>query len=239
MSVCPLKAKYPQGGERMLINAVTGRKLNSSMLPADVGCVVVNVASAIACFYAVAQGRPLTHRIMTVTGDGVKSPCNVEVPLGISYRQVLEAAGGFDGSPEKVITGGPMMGFSLFSLDIPVTKTSASILAFKKDPVALRDTSPCIHCGKCVQACPEHLVPQLLSAAADREEFDTFEKYGGMECIECGSCAYVCPAKRHLGRRMRDGRRMTGGIIRARKAAEKAAAEKAAAVQAGKGGDRA
>ncbi len=222
LSVVTLKAKYPQGGERMLIGAVTGRRLNSAMLPADVGCVVMNAASVIACFYAIAQGRPLTHRIMTVTGDGVKSPCNLEVPIGISYRDVLAAAGGFSGEPEKVITGGPMMGTALYTLDIPVTKTSASILALAKDPVALHDTTPCVHCGKCLRACPENLVPQLLSQAADRGEFDVFEKYGGMECIECGSCAYVCPAKRHLVQSMRYGKRQTGAIIRARKAAEAA-----------------
>lgn len=222
LSVVPLRQKYPQGGERMLIHAVTGRTLNSTMLPADVGCVVINAASVIACFFAIAKGQPLTHRIMTVTGDCVTTPCNLEVPLGVSYREVLAEAGGFDGTPEKVITGGPMMGTALYTLDVPVTKTSASILAMKRDPVALRDTTPCVHCGKCLRACPERLVPQLLAQAADRGEFDTFEKYGGMECIECGSCAYVCPAKRHLVQSMRYGKRQTGALIRARKAAEAA-----------------
>lgn len=229
LSVVSLREKYPQGGERMLINAVTGRTLNSSMLPADVGCVVMNVSSVIACFYAAAKSRPLTHRVMTITGDGVLTPCNLEVPLGVSYREVLAEAGGFDGEPEKVVTGGPMMGTALFTLDIPVTKTSASILALRRDPVAIHDTTPCVHCGKCLRACPEKLVPQLLSQAADRDEFDKFEKYGGMECIECGSCAYVCPAKRHLVQSMRYGKRQTAALIRARKAA--------AAEAAGKGGD--
>lgn len=231
LSVCSLKAKYPQGGERMLISAVTGRKLSSARLPADVGCVVVNVATVIASFRAVAWGQPLTHRIMTVTGDAVATPCNLEVPVGISFAKVLEAAGGFrEGTePRKIITGGPMMGTALFSLDVPVTKTSASILAFGSDPVALHDTTACIHCGKCVSVCPERLVPQLLSAAADGEHFDQFETYGGMECIECGSCAYVCPAKRHLVQSMRYGKRMTGQIIRARKAAEQEKQQKGGA----------
>ncbi len=218
IKICPLKTKYPQGGERMLISALTGRKLNSARLPSDVGCVVVNVATVISAFYAVTLGRPLTHRVMTVTGDAVATPCNLLVPIGMSFAKVLDAAGGFaEGvTPQKLITGGPMMGTALFTLDIPVTKTSASLLALKKDPVAIHDTTACIKCGRCVSACPEHLVPQLLSEVADNEDFDTFEKYGGMECIECGSCAYVCPAKRQLVQSMRYGRRMTGAIIRAR-----------------------
>lgn len=228
IEICALKAKYPQGGERMLISALTGRKLSSNRLPADVGCVVVNVATVISSFYAVALGRPLTHRVMTVTGDAVAKPCNLLVPIGMSYADVLEAAGGFvEGvTPRKIITGGPMMGTALFSLDIPVTKTSASLLALQEDPVALHDTTACIRCGKCVSACPERLVPQLLSQAADNEDFDTFEKYGGMECIECGSCAYVCPAKRHLVQSMRYGRRMTSAAIRARKSAENISTKK-------------
>ena len=218
IKICPLKTKYPQGGERMLISALTGRKLNSSRLPADVGCVVVNVATVISAFYAVTLGRPLTHRVMTITGDAVAHPCNLLVPIGMSLADVLVAAGGFvEGViPQKLINGGPMMGTALFSLDVPVTKTSASLLALSEDPVALHDTTACIRCGKCVSVCPEKLVPQLLSEAADREDFEAFEKYGGMECIECGSCAYVCPAKRHLVQSMRYGRRMTSSNIKAR-----------------------
>jgi electron transport complex protein RnfC len=235
ITVCPLKAKYPQGGERMLISAVTGRKLNSSLLPSAVGCVVMNVASVIASFRACALGAPLTHRIMTVTGDGVTAPCNIEVPIGISHRAVLEAVGGFDGEPRKIISGGPMMGTAIFTTDIPVTKTSASILAFKADPVALHDTSACIRCGKCLAACPERLVPTLLAEAAEQNDLASFEKYGGMECIECGSCAYVCPAKRYLVQSMRYGKRQTGAAIRARKAAE----QKKAAESTPKGGNEA
>ncbi|MBE6557857.1 MAG: electron transport complex subunit RsxC [Ruminococcaceae bacterium] len=229
ISVIPLKAKYPQGGERMLVYALTRRKLNSSLLPSGVGCVVVNVATTISVFRAVTLGQPLTHRIMTITGDAVASPCNLEVPIGMSYEQVMAQAGGFisDADPEKVITGGPMMGTALYTMEIPVTKTSASVLAYRFDPVAVDDPSACIHCGRCLSACPEHLLPQLLSDAAENEAFDQFEKYGGMECIECGSCAYVCPAKRHLVQSMRFGKRKTGALIRARKTAEAAkAAEK-------------
>lgn len=218
MEVCPLKAKYPQGGERMLISAITGRRLNSSLLPAAVGCIVMNVASVIATYYAVILGRPLTHRIMTITGDGVTTPCNLEVPIGISHRAVMEAAGGFTGEPQKIISGGPMMGTALFSTDVPVTKTSASVLALATDPIAEHDTTACIRCGKCLGACPERLMPLKLADAAERDDFETFEKGGGMECIECGSCAYVCPAKRHLVQSMRYGKRETAARIRARRA---------------------
>ncbi len=220
IAVSALKPKYPQGGERMLIYALTHRKLNSTMLPAAVGCIVMNVASVIAAYHAITSGRPLTHRIMTVTGDGVDTPCNVEVPVGISYRAVVAAAGGFACEPEKIISGGPMMGTALFSLDIPVTKTSASVLALARDPVAALDASACIRCGRCLSACPEHLQPLHLANAAEHDNLEAFEKLGGMECIECGSCAYVCPAKRHLVQSLRYGKRQTGAAIRERRAKE-------------------
>ncbi len=218
IKIAALKPKYPQGGERMLIYALTGRKLNSSMLPAAVGCIVMNTASVIAAYHAITAGRPLTHRIMTVTGDGVNTPSNLEVPIGIGYRAVIEAAGGLADEPEKFISGGPMMGTAVFDLNIPVTKTSASLLALSCDPVAKEDTSACIRCGRCLAVCPEHLQPIHLANAAEHGDWDAFERLGGMECMECGSCAYVCPAKRHLVQDLRYGKRHTGAIIRERKA---------------------
>ncbi len=195
ITVNALRTRYPQGGERQLIYAVTGRKINSKMLPADVGCIVVNAASCYAIYEAVYKNMPLIHKVMTVTGEGANSPCNLDVPLGISHSAVLEAAGGAKDDVVKFISGGPMMGIAMGSLDVPVVKTSSSILAFTKDDVAALPQSNCIHCGKCITACPQILVPQMMAKSVKSDNFERFEKLGGMECIECGCCTYVCPAK--------------------------------------------
>ena len=198
MTVQPLKTKYPQGGERMLIHAVTGRDIRSARLPIDAGCVVLNVSTVISVYLAVCHRVPQITTIMTVTGDGASSPCNLAVPVGSNHREVLEAAGGFCGEPEKVISGGPLMGIAMTSLDVPVIKTSSSILAMRRDEVARWEPSNCIRCGRCVRACPEKLVPPALAKAADSFDLPEYERLGGMECIECGCCTYVCPAKRRL-----------------------------------------
>ncbi len=193
--VCPLKTKYPQGGERQLIYAITGRKINSKMLPADKGCIVLNTASCYAIYEAVYKNMPLIHKVMTITGEAVHSPCNVDVPLGVSHSYVLEKCGGSKDDVVKFISGGPMMGMAMSSLDVPVVKTSSSILAFSKDDVAALPQSACIHCGRCVKACPQVLVPQMMAKAVRGQNMDRFDELGGMECIECGCCTYVCPAK--------------------------------------------
>lgn len=195
ISVQALKTKYPQGGERQLIYAVTGRKLNSKMLPADKGCIVINTASCYAIYEAVYLNMPLIHKIMTITGEGVNAPCNVDVLLGTSQSDVLEAAGGANENVVKFISGGPMMGMAMTSLDVPVVKTSSSILAFTKDDVSALPQSNCIHCGKCVNACPQILIPQMMAKTVKANNFEKFADLGGMECIECGCCTYVCPAK--------------------------------------------
>lgn len=195
ISIQALKTKYPQGGERQLIYAITGRKLNSKMLPADKGCIVVNTASCYAIYEAVYMNMPLIHKVMTITGEGVHSPCNLDVPLGVSHSDVLAAAGGAKEETVKFISGGPMMGMAMGSLDVPVVKTSSSILAFTKDDVAALPQSNCIHCGKCVQACPEILVPQMMAKTVKANNYEKFADLGGMECIECGCCTFVCPAK--------------------------------------------
>lgn len=195
ISVCPLKTKYPQGGERQLIYAITGRKINSKMLPADKGCIVLNTASCYAIYEAVYKNMPLIHKVMTITGEAVHSPCNVDVPLGVSHSYVLEKCGGAKDDVVKFISGGPMMGMAMSSLNVPVVKTSSSILAFSKDDVAALPQSACIHCGRCVKACPQILVPQMMAKAVRSQNMDRFDELGGMECIECGCCTYVCPAK--------------------------------------------
>ncbi len=207
IEVCPLKTKYPQGGERSLIYAVTGRKVNSSMLPADAGCIVDNIDTVIAIYNAVCKQTPLIRKIITVTGDAIANPQNFSVRLGTNYQELLEAAGGFKADPEKVISGGPMMGQSLFTLDLPVTKTSSALTCFTKDMVAAQEPTPCIRCGRCVSVCPSHIVPPLMMQAALRGDCDRFEKLNGMECMECGSCTYVCPAKRPLTQAFKEMRK--------------------------------
>ncbi len=198
MEVLALKTKYPQGGERQLIYASTGRAINSAMLPADAGCVVNNVATIISIYEAVAEGRPSMERVTTVSGDAVNEPGNFRVPFGMNQAELIDAAGGYKSEPEKVISGGPMMGFSMFSLDVPVTKTSSSILCLTKDEVAKFEPTACINCGRCVDACPSRLIPSRLADYAEHHDEDAFTKHEGLECMECGSCSFVCPAKRPL-----------------------------------------
>ncbi|MBS6520393.1 MAG: electron transport complex subunit RsxC [Clostridiales bacterium] len=198
MEVLALKTKYPQGAERQLIFATTGRGINSSMLPADAGCVVDNVETLIGIHHAVIDERPVMERVVTVSGDGVKDPSNFKVLFGTNQRELVEAAGGFLGEPEKVISGGPMMGFAMFTLDTPITKTSSSILCLTKDEVAANEPSACINCGRCVEVCPSRIIPSRLADFAEHHNEEAFTKWEGLECVECGSCSYVCPAKRQL-----------------------------------------
>lgn len=198
MDVKLLMTKYPQGAERQLIYAVTRRAINSSMLPADAGCIVDNVETLIGIHTAVVEGKPLTERVVTVSGDAIASPGNFKVLLGTNHQELIEAAGGFTAEPEKLISGGPMMGFAMVTADAPVTKTSSSILAFKEDPVSRSPETACINCGRCVDVCPSRILPSRLADLAQRHDEETFVAMNGLECVECGSCSYVCPAKRPL-----------------------------------------
>lgn len=207
IEVAELKTKYPQGAERSLIYAVTGRAINSGMLPADAGCIVDNVATAIAIHEAVTMGKPLYERVVTVTGDAVSNPGNFKVKAGTNAAELVEAAGGFKSHPEKVISGGPMMGMALGTLDVPCGKTFSSLLCFTKDEVAACEPSNCIRCGRCVEVCPAGLMPTKLSEVADHGDFALFDQLNGCECVECGCCSYVCPAKRRLTQSMKTGRR--------------------------------
>ncbi len=211
ITVKALKTKYPQGAERQLIYATCGRQINSAMLPADAGCVVDNVDTLVAIYRAVTEGRPLMERIVTVTGDAIVNPRNFRVRIGTNYRQLVEEAGGFKGTPEKIICGGPMMGFAMFDLDVPTTKTSTALLAFTKDEVSAYEPGPCINCGRCVEVCPGRVIPSRLASCAEHFDEEGFLENNGMECCECGCCSFVCPAKRPLTQQIKSMRKIQLG----------------------------
>lgn len=208
ISVKALKTKYPQGAERQLIYAATGRKINSSMLPADAGCVVNNVDTIVAIYHAVIEGKPLMNRIVTVTGDAIEEPRNFIVRIGTNYHELVEEAGGFKKEPVKIVSGGPMMGFALFDLDVPTTKTASALLCLTQDDVSNMEPGACINCGRCVEACPSRIVPKLLSDYAQNYNEEAFLSHDGMECCECGCCSYVCPAKKPLTQTIKSMRKM-------------------------------
>ena len=208
ISVKALKTKYPQGAERQIIYAATGRSINSSMLPADAGCVVNNVDTIVAVYHAVYEGRPLMNRIVTVTGDAVADPRNFIVRIGTNYHELVEEAGGFKEEPVKIISCGPMMGFGIFDLNVPTTKTASALLCLTQDDVSRMEPSACINCGRCVEACPSRLVPSMLADFAEHYEEEEFLSHDGMECCECGCCSFVCPARRSLTQSIKSMRKM-------------------------------
>ena len=206
-----LKTKYPQGAERTLIYATTKRQIDSSRLPADVGCVVNNVDSIVAIYNAVHLRRPLMERIVTITGDAINKPRNFRVRIGTNYHELVEAAGGFRKEPEKIVSGGPMMGFAIFELDVPTTKTASALLCMTKDEVSQLEPSACINCGRCLEVCPSRIMPNILATFAEQHNEEAFLKYEGMECCECGCCSFVCPAKRHLSQNIKSQRKIVLG----------------------------
>lgn len=203
ISVQPVLAKYPEGGERNLISVISGRDLRFGQLPADVGCIVCNVATLYAIYRAVHFSEPLMERYFTVSGDAVSNPCTMKVRIGTPVRELIEAAGGIKNgcTIKKVLSGGPMMGIALSSLDVPVCKNNNALTVFAEDEVekAQLQMTACIRCGRCTRACPIHLTPQMMADAAERGDYEQFEKrLYGLDCFACGSCTYVCPAKRPL-----------------------------------------
>jgi electron transport complex protein RnfC len=218
ISVQPLKVKYPQGGEKQLIKAVTGREVPSGKLPIEVGCVVQNVGTVFAVYEAVLKNKPLIERIVTVTGKAVKKPSNFKVRVGTPVKELIDAAEGLPENTGKIISGGPMMGKALLNTDIPVVKGSSGILLMKKEESSRKPESPCIRCSKCTYVCPMGLEPYLLSRYARTKRFEEAEKEKIMDCIECGSCQYTCPANIPLLDYLRLGKAKVGALIRARNA---------------------
>lgn len=210
IEVKEMMTKYPQGGERTLIYAATGREINSTMLPADVGCVVDNVETVISVYKAVILGRPVNSRVVTVTGDGIKEPKNLLVLEGTDMSELVDAAGGLKAKIAKAISGGPMMGFALYDLHVPCTKTTSAFLFLEHDAVseAQEIQTACINCGRCVSVCPGHVLPARLAKLAERGDMAGFEALDGMECCECGCCSYICPAKRPLTQSIKSMRKM-------------------------------
>ncbi len=198
ISIARLQTKYPQGAEKQLIYSVTKREVPSGKLPSEVGCIVQNIDTVVAIHRALFRGRPLLRRIVTVSGGAIKEPQNFKVRIGMSYREVIEAAGGFVEEPGKVISGGPMMGFALYNIDVPIIKGSSSILCLTKEEAAIPEESNCMRCGKCVSICPMGLLPLELNKYAMADAEEQFSDYHGLDCIECGACSYTCPSKRHL-----------------------------------------
>ncbi len=217
INVQPLKVKYPQGGEKQLIKATVNREVPSGKLPIEVGCVVSNVGTAFAVYEAVQKNKPLIDRIVTITGKAVKKPSNFKVRIGTPLLQLIEAADGLPENTGKVINGGPMMGKSLSTVDVPIVKGSSGILLMKQEE-SHRDTPKvCIRCSKCTVVCPMGLEPFLLSKSAKLGKFDKAENERIMDCIECGSCQFTCPSNLPLLDFIRLGKNKVGQIIRSRK----------------------
>lgn len=217
IEVCPLKVKYPQGSEKHLIKAITGREVASGALPISVGTVVNNVGTAFAVYEAVMKNKPLFERVVTVTGKTIKNPANFLVRIGTPISDLIEAVGGLPEDTAKVISGGPMMGKSVVSIDIPVSKGTSGILIISEKEGHRKAMQNCIRCGRCVTVCPMGLEPYLLMTLAERKIWEKAEEERIMDCVECGSCSYTCPANRPLLDYIRYGKMTVGGIIRTRK----------------------
>lgn len=197
--VCALEVKYPQGAEKMLIKATVDRDVPPRGLPMDVGAVVHNIGTAIAVYEAARYGKPLIERVVTVTGEGIKEPKNLMVKIGTLISDLIDECGGFKTEVAKVISGGPMMGFALYSLDVPVTKGTSGILVIPEEGVEhAEDFGPCIRCGRCIDICPMGLMPSMLSVLAEKGFYEDAKDYNLFDCFECGSCTYVCPSKRPI-----------------------------------------
>lgn len=217
IEVQALKVKYPQGGEKQLIDALTGRQVPSGKLPIEVGAVVHNVGTTYAVYEAVQKNKPLFERVVTVTGAGITKPSNLLVRTGTPVKELIEAAGGLPDNTGKIVGGGPMMGKALTSTDVPITKGSSGVLIMPDQQAHRAPVENCIRCSKCISACPMGLEPYLLMIETKKELWDRAEDDDIMDCIECGSCSFTCPAHRPLLDYIKLGKGKVGQIIRSRK----------------------
>lgn len=218
IEVCPLKLRYPQGGEKQLIDATIGRQVPSGALPISVGAVVDNVATVFAVYEAVQKNKPLIERVMTVTGKSVKRPGNYLVRFGTPLQDVIEAAGGIPDDTGKIVAGGPMMGRAMQNTNMPAHKRTSGLLMIPAAESVRREPQNCMRCGQCVEACPMGLEPYLLIRLAEQKRWDEMEHNKIMDCIECGCCLFSCPSYQPLLDYVRLGKATVGGIIRARNA---------------------
>lgn len=203
IKIMQLESRYPQGAEKMMVQSATGRQVPPGKLPADVGCVVMNVASVAFISRYLKTGKPLVSRSLTVDGLAINEPKNIRVPIGTSISDIVDFCGGFKEEPVKIITGGPMMGIAITDLDHPLSKSNNALLAFSKEDAKIFTETDCIRCGKCATACPMSLVPTRIVRNTKAKDADALVKDGVMVCMECGSCAYSCPAKKPLVQHMR------------------------------------
>ncbi len=219
IKVLPMKTRYPQGAEKQLIYTATGREVPPGGLPAAVGCAVCNVVTARAVYQAVCLGEVVTDKVVTISGEAVKEPKNVLMPIGTTFQHIFDAVGGFIEDPNKVLMGGPMMGIAQYDLSVPIIKGTNAILALtKKDDISSPDPV-CIRCGKCISVCPMHLMPVYLYMYQRKGNLAALSQYNVTDCIECGACSYVCPGKLYLTQSFKTGK--------AQLAAQKAAAQAA------------
>lgn len=206
ISVAVLKTQYPQGGEKQLIKAVLDREVPSKALPAEVGVVVQNVATAKAVYDAIVKGIPLIERVLTVTGFAVKEPKNLLVRVGTKFEEILDHVGVDKTKMEKLVMGGPMMGLAQYTSEVPTLKGTSGILALSKEEMNRTETESCISCGKCITVCPMGLMPLMFAKLGRFEEWKEMDRYNLMDCIECGSCSYICPANRPLTEAIKIGK---------------------------------
>jgi len=226
VSVVGLKVKYPQGGEKQLIYALTKRRVPAGGLPMDIGCVVQNVGTAAAIYEAIVLKRPLIQRVVTVTGNGVQRPVNVIARLGQSFASLIEHAGGYTGKTAKLIMGGPMMGISQFTDDVPVIKGTSCVLVMEEDQIDMGVPQPCISCARCVEVCPMNLVPTIIARFVEYERWNKAKEYGILDCFECGCCTYICPANRKLLENIKFGKAKLAQFLAEEQAQKKAEEEK-------------